>query len=134
MTCNENNKLEAGHVMWLANNNEQEYRSKELPAPAEAEVSEIVQAELERIHRRFMYERGMNMADVPDQHVAKQWLEDQEPTEGFYEALKKLELIFNINQIVSILSDVQTPGLVQFHTNIESESQYSVSSVYRSVA
>jgi hypothetical protein len=134
MTCNENNKLELGHVMWLVNNNEQEYRSKELPAPAETEVSEIVQAELERIHRRFMYERGINMADVPDQYVAKQWLEDQEPTEGFYEALKKLEMIFNINQIVSILSYVQTPGLVQFHTDIESESQYSVSIVYRSVA
>lgn len=126
-----------GHVMWLANNNEQEYRGHQLhprPAPAEVEVSEIVQAELVRILKRFMYERGMNIDDAPDQRVAKQWLESQAPTEEFYSALKKLEMIFNINQIVSILSDVQTQGVVTFRTNIENESEYSVSFIYRAIA
>lgn len=135
--CNENNKLEMGHVMWLANNNEQEYRGHQLhprPAPAEVEVSEIVQAELVRILKRFMYERGMNIDDAPDQRVAKRWLESQAPTEEFYSALKKLEMIFNINQIVSILSDVQTQGVVTFRTNIENESEYSVSFIYRAIA
>lgn len=126
-----------GHVMWLANNNEQEYRGHQLhprPAPAEVEVSEIVQAELVRILKRFMYERGMNIDDAPDQRVAKRWLESQAPTEEFYSALKKLEMIFNINQIVSILSDVQTQGVVTFRTNIENESEYSVSFIYRAIA
>ncbi|MNL31290.1 hypothetical protein D3C87_1530700 [compost metagenome] len=137
MTANENNKLEIGHVIWLANNNEQEYRGHEVhprPAPAEVEVSEIVQAELVRILKRFMYEHGMNIDDAPDQRLAKRWLEEQVPSDEFYAALKKLEMIFNINQIVSILSDVQTQGVVVFHTNIENESEYSVSLAFRSIA
>lgn len=134
MTCTENGKLEIGHVMWLANNNEQEYRSRGLPAPAEVEVSAIVEEELDRIRRRFMYELGMNLDDAPDPYVVRDWVGEQKPTEGFYDALKKLEMIFNINQIVSILSDVQTPGVVQLHTEIEDELKYSVSIVYRSIA
>jgi hypothetical protein len=120
--------------MWLANNNEQEYRNRGLPAPAEVEVSAVVEDELDRLRRRFMYERGMNLDDAPDQYVVRDWLEQQEPTEGFRDALKKLEMIFNINQIVSILSDVQTPGVVQLRTEIENDSNYSVSIVYRSIA
>lgn len=137
MTSDENNKLEIGHVMWLANNNEQEYRGHEMhprPAPAEIEVSEIVQTELVRIAKQFMYEHGMNIDDAPDQELAKRWLEDLAPSGEFYMALKKLEMIFNINQIVSILSDVQTQGVVVLRTNIENESEYSVSFVFRAVA
>jgi hypothetical protein len=137
MTSDENNKLEIGHVMWLANNNEQEYRGHEMhprPAPAEIEVSEIVQTELVRIAKQFMYEHGMNIDDAPDQELAKRWLEDLVPSGEFYMALKKLEMIFNINQIVSILSDVQTQGVVVLRTNIENESEYSVSFVFRAVA
>ena len=134
MTCSENNKLEVGHVIWLTNNNEQEYRSRGLPAPAEVEVSAIVEEELDRLRRRFMYEHGMNLDDAPDQYLTREWVGHQMPTDGFFEALRKLEMIFNINQIVSILSDVQTPGVVQFQTEIENESKYSVSIVYRSIA
>lgn len=134
MSCNQNSKLEIGHVMWLANNNEQEYRARGLPAPAEVEVSKIVEDELERLRRRFMYERGINLDHAPDPYQVRDWVGQQEPTEGFREALKKLEMIFNINQIVSILSDVQTPGAIQLETKITSESEYSVSVVYRSVA
>ena len=133
----ENNRLEIGHVMWLANNNEQEYRMHKThprPAPAEVEVSEIVEAELDRLKRRFMFELGMSIDDAADQVVAKQWIESQVPTEGFYDALRKLEMVFNINQIVSILSDVQTQGIVLLRTNIDSETQYTVSFAYRSIA
>lgn len=104
------------------------------PAPAEVEVSEIVEAELDRLKRRFMFELGMSIDDAVDQVVAKQWIESQVPTEGFYDALRKLEMVFNINQIVSILSDVQTPGIVLLRTNIDSETQYTVSFAYRSIA
>ncbi|MNU03653.1 hypothetical protein D3C86_1851060 [compost metagenome] len=76
----------------------------------------------------------MNIDDAPDQRLAKRWLESQVPSDEFYMALKKLEMIFNINQIVSILSDVQTQGVVVLRTNIENESEYSVSFVFRAVA
>lgn len=127
----ESNKLKASHVLWLGENNITEYRARNQPAPAELEVSAIAEAEIERVQRRFMHDYGVNIYDAPDQELVQRWLPEQVPTNSFYEALDELMRIYNINQIVSILEHLLTPGVVTLRTTIVSESSYSVTFVYR---
>lgn len=131
MVCDENNKLRASHVRWLADNNIVKYRSNHQTAPAEIEVSKIAENELERIQRRFMSEFGINIYDAPDQDLVRQWMEQQAPTQEFYAELEELKKVFNVNQIVSILKHLQTSGVIVFRTKIVSESKYSVAIAYR---
>lgn len=131
MALDENNKLQASHVRWLANNNIVKYRSNGQAAPAEIEISKIAEDELEHIQRRFMHEHGINIYDAPDQDLVRQWLEVQMPTDKFYGDLEELKKIFNINQIVSILKHIQTSGVITLRTTIVSKSKYSVAFVYR---
>ena len=123
-------KLKKSEVLWLADNNYTAYRMYDRPAPAETEVSTIIEAEIERIRQGLMHEHGVNIYDAPDQELVRTWIGDWKVTDGFYKELEALRRIYSINQIVSILWQAQTSGEVTLRVAIN-KSEFEVVFGYR---
>jgi hypothetical protein len=84
-------------------NNIHNYRNKGLPAPAEPEVSDILNLEINRLRTLYAHVHDENFDDAHDDQRASVWIESQAPSEALYASLRELEKVYDIHQIVSIL-------------------------------
>lgn len=110
MKRNSNEYMPGGKIRWCMDNNVYNYHDKGLLAPAEPEVLDILDRERSRLRALYVQECGVDFNNVTDEEQASTWIQSQSLSEAMYTALKELEKIYDIHQIVSILVAVVPSG------------------------